>query len=91
MNIELEEIPQTPIEKAFGSYWFVHADYSEGLNYQISKEVSNSSLDAIEKVIEGSTERVEDSLPAKEYLEMMFPLLQKVQAKLRGQRSLRGY
>ena len=84
-DIEYDEIPQTSIDKAFGNYWFVRADYGEGLNYSVAKELINRDLDTIEGEIGGKIDRVEDSLPAKEYLEMMFPLLQKVKDKLGGE------
>lgn len=81
---DLEEISQTPIQNAFLTYRFIHADYGEGLNYSVNKELINRTLAAVEEVTGDSIEKVENDLSAKEYLEMVFPLLRKCESCLKG-------
>jgi len=80
---ECEETHQTPIEKTFTAYWFIHSDYQEGLNYPVGKELINLGLKAVGEVIGETLKEVEDALPAEKYLEMMRPLLNRAQTKLR--------
>ena len=79
---ECEEIHQTPIEKTFTAYWFVHSDYQEGLNYPVGKELINRGLIVIGETLGETLKEVEDALPAEKYLELMRPLLSRVRAKL---------
>lgn len=78
-----KEIPQTPIENAFTTYWFVHNDYREGLNYPVGKELINRGLAAVGEILGETLEEMEDSLLAEKYLEMMRPLLSRVRTALR--------
>lgn len=80
---EVEEIPQTPIENTFTTYWFIHNDYREGLNYPVAEELINRGLRAVGDTIGETLKEVEGSLSAEMYLELMRPLLLKARTKLR--------
>ncbi len=75
------EIPQTPLEEAFTMYKFINNDLREGLNYDVSEELINRNLEAIENILKEPLDKVDNGLSAKEYVEMLYPLLLKVQAE----------
>lgn len=79
-NYEVEEIIQTPIEKAFGSYDFIRADLEEGLNYGVDKDLVNQLLDAVGEELGRELPHVEESPSARVFVEMMYPLLKEVRA-----------
>ena len=79
-DYEVEEIAQTPIEKAFGTYNFIRADLAEGLNYGVDKGLVNQVLDAIGEELGRELPHVEESPSAQVFTEMMYPLLKEVRA-----------
>lgn len=79
-EVEVEEIAQSPLKKAFGTYNFIRADLAEGLNYGVDKDLVNTLLDAVGKELGRELPHVEESPSAQAFTEMMYPLLKEVRA-----------
>ena len=79
-DCKVEEIAQSPLEKAFGAYNFIRADLEEGLNYGVDKDLVNQLLDAVGEELGRELPHIEESPSARVFVEMMYPLLKEIRA-----------